>query len=73
MGEPPAGISPEKLLSAIVALLVDARAGTERETQLKSEVLLAEAGLSPAEIAQLTGKQANAVRMTLSRARKGAR
>ena len=63
----------EKLLTAIVALLVDARADTDREAQLKSEVLLAGAGLSAAEIAPLVGKQTSAVRMTLSRARKGTR
>jgi DNA-directed RNA polymerase specialized sigma24 family protein len=62
----------ERLLAAIVALLVDARTSTDREVDLKSEVLLAGVGLSAAEIAPLVGKQPNAVRMTLSRARKGA-
>jgi DNA-directed RNA polymerase specialized sigma24 family protein len=64
--------SHDNLLLAIVALLVDARADTEREAQLKSEVLLAGVGLSPVEIAQVVRKQPSAVRMTLSRARKGA-
>ncbi len=60
-----------RLLAAIVCLLVDARAGTEREAVLKSELLLSNAGLSAAEIAMLLDRQPNAVRMAISRARRG--
>ncbi len=62
--------STDRLLRAILAILVDQREGTADEQQARrTEVLLADAGLSPTEIAQLTGKQAAAVRMALSRAR----
>lgn len=67
----PEMIRLETLMTAVVALLVDARTDTDREERVKSEVLLAFAGLTAPEIAQLMGKQPSAVRMTLSRARKG--
>lgn len=63
-----------KLLRALLALAVD-----EREQRLtadsgarKTELILDAAGLDSSEIASLIGKQAGSVRMTLSRARKGA-
>jgi DNA-directed RNA polymerase specialized sigma24 family protein len=73
MAEPSAELTQEKLLTAIVALLIDARAGTDREAAVKTELVLAAAGLTATEIAPLVGKQPSAVRMALSRARKGAR
>ena len=71
MPEPTEGVALETLMKAVVALLVDARTDTDREARLKSETLLAGVGLSAPEIAGIMGKQASAVRMTLSRARKG--
>jgi DNA-directed RNA polymerase specialized sigma24 family protein len=63
-----------KLLRALLALAVD-----EREERIvrqpgaqKTELILDAVGLESSEIASLTGKQAGSVRMTLSRARKGA-
>jgi DNA-directed RNA polymerase specialized sigma24 family protein len=62
---------PTILLKAILSLMVD-----ERESRLneergpRTEVLLAGAGLSAVEIAELTGRNAAAVRMALSRARR---
>lgn len=66
------GENTEVLLKSILALMID-----QRETRpgpdpaRRTELLLADAGLAPSEIAELTGKQASAVRMTLSRARRG--
>jgi|1186.fasta_scaffold43281_4 DNA-directed RNA polymerase specialized sigma24 family protein len=59
-----------KVRKATLMLLLEGR-GPERETELRSEVLLERAGFGPTEIAELLGKQAGAVRTTLSRARKG--
>lgn len=61
----------DDLLRAIVALLADER---DRRTQddasaRKTEVLLADAGLSSQLIAQLIGKQPDAVRKAISRAK----
>lgn len=62
------------LLKALLAVAVDLRErtlGTEPGAR-KTEVVLATAGLAPAEIARLLGKTSGSVRMTLSRARKSA-
>jgi DNA-directed RNA polymerase specialized sigma24 family protein len=61
----------DDLLRAIVALLADER---DRRVQddasaRKTEVLLADAGLSYQLIAQLIGKQPDAVRKAISRAK----
>lgn len=61
----------QDLLKAVVALLADER---ERRVQddpssRKTEILLADVGLSSSLIAQLIGKQPDAVRKTISRAR----
>jgi DNA-directed RNA polymerase specialized sigma24 family protein len=61
----------EALLRAMLALMIDERETRRPDERLeRTEVLLANAGLSAAQIAELTGKQASAIRMTLSRARK---
>jgi DNA-directed RNA polymerase specialized sigma24 family protein len=61
----------EALLRAMLVLMIDERETRRPDERLeRTEVLLANAGLSAAQIAELTGKQASAIRMTLSRARK---
>jgi DNA-directed RNA polymerase specialized sigma24 family protein len=61
----------DALLKAIAALLVDQREARVAEPgQRRTEEILAGVGLSAAEIAEVTGKQTAAVRMTLSRARR---
>ncbi|HEX3518857.1 MAG TPA: hypothetical protein VHT29_07475 [Solirubrobacteraceae bacterium] len=61
----------ETLLKAILTLMIDQRdARPGPDPARRTELLLADAGLAPSEIAELTGKQASAVRMTLSRARR---
>lgn len=63
------GLSSEDLLRAILAVLVDQReaAAASRPDQVRTEVLLAGAGLDHQTIAQLLGKNPDAVRMLLSR------
>ena len=63
--------SSEKLLRAAVVLLADERESrlADREP-LRTEVLLARAGLTNSEIADLTGKSPANVGMILSRARR---
>jgi DNA-directed RNA polymerase specialized sigma24 family protein len=60
-----------RLLLALLTLAVDERERHADETpnQVKSEVLLARAGLSSSVIAELVQKQPGAVRTTLSRAK----
>jgi DNA-directed RNA polymerase specialized sigma24 family protein len=61
----------EILLKAILAIMVDERESRPPEQRKRrTELVLADAGLGPAEIAELTGKQPAAVRMALSRARR---
>jgi DNA-directed RNA polymerase specialized sigma24 family protein len=62
----------EAALSGIVALLADERERSTEAGDLKTEVLLARAGLTNEEIASLLGKQAEAVRKAVERARKKA-
>jgi DNA-directed RNA polymerase specialized sigma24 family protein len=68
----PIELPHEKAAAGLLALQLE-----DRETRIdqkheprKSEVVLAGAGLSNAEIAALLGKQPNAVGMTISRATK---
>lgn len=60
-----------KLLKALIVLAIDDREQrAKNDPSLKqTEVLLNQAGLDSPDIANLMGKQAAAVRMTLSRAR----
>jgi DNA-directed RNA polymerase specialized sigma24 family protein len=64
-------IPTDKAIAGILAMLVVAREDADRETKdrPKTEVVLANAGLSPAEIAQLVDKNAGAVAKTIQRAR----
>ena len=61
------------LLRALVMLAIDEREQRLKDnpSELKTEVLLAAAGLDSSEIATLVGKQPGSVRTTLSRARRG--
>jgi DNA-directed RNA polymerase specialized sigma24 family protein len=58
-------------VAGVLALLVDARERwlTQDKAAVKTEVLLAGAGLSLEDIAAVTGKNYNAVRMTIARSR----
>jgi DNA-directed RNA polymerase specialized sigma24 family protein len=69
---PAHGQPTDDLLRAILAVLVDEREqqAKNRQEQMKSELLLANAGLTFATIAQVMGKKPDAVRMMLSRARR---
>lgn len=70
MAKPGPAEPVERLLRAMLALMIDEREMRPQEGSRRTEVVLAEAGLGAAEIAELTGKPAGSVRMTLSRARK---
>ena len=64
-------LAMEAAMTGILALMVDAR---ERETRdeksaVKSEVLLSNAGMSIEDIAVVSGKKYDAVRMAIQRAR----
>jgi DNA-directed RNA polymerase specialized sigma24 family protein len=65
------GIAAEKAMAGILALLVEQREqrvnGDTNATRI--EVLLSRAGLSHEEIAAVTGKKANAVRVAIHRAK----
>jgi DNA-directed RNA polymerase specialized sigma24 family protein len=56
------------LLRAVVLLLLDERSSRDDPSREKPEVLLARAGLTAQEIADLLGKKIDAVRKTLQRA-----
>ena len=60
-----------QLLAALVALLADARESrlADEPDARKTEILLADAGLNPSAIAPLLGKNPEAVRKAISRAR----
>lgn len=66
-------LSVEALLLALVALEVDKRESIAADGQIKTEVLLNSAGLTSQQIALIMNKNAAAVRMTLSRAKKPAK
>ena len=65
-------IGVESALSGILALLIDEREDRTRRDNgaVKTEVLLSQAGLSVEEIATVSGKKYDAVRMTIKRSRK---
>ena len=66
------GIRPESAMSGILALLIDEREERtcDQKDVAKTEVILADAGLSIDEIATVTGKKYDTVRMAISRGRK---
>ena len=67
-----ADVTTNDLLKAILAVLLDEREAraAERPSQQKPELLLAGVGMGHQVIAQLLGKNADAVRMMLARAKK---
>lgn len=66
----PGRASGDPYLAALVALLADQREhDKERVMHRKTELLLADAGLTPSQIASLLGKKTDAVRKAVSRAR----
>jgi DNA-directed RNA polymerase specialized sigma24 family protein len=71
MTENSAALSTNEILLAILALLVDSREQilADKSDQVKTELILANAGLSYGTIARLLGKKPDAVRMMISRAR----
>lgn len=65
------GIDPFKAMAGVLALMVEereARLGSDGNA-VKTEVLLAQAGLSNEEIATVMGKKPDAVRMAIQRAK----
>jgi hypothetical protein len=66
------GISLESALAGMLALLIDERDDRTRNDQeaAKTEVLLAQAGLSIEEIATVTGKKYDTVRRAITRGKK---
>jgi DNA-directed RNA polymerase specialized sigma24 family protein len=69
-------IPMDKAIVGVLAMLVTAREDAERDPadRPKTEVILADAGLSPAQIALLMAKNQAAVAKTIQRARaKGGR
>jgi hypothetical protein len=64
-------VSSEAALAGILALLVEEREERTKgdKNAEKIEVMLSNAGLSNENIAAVTGKQPDAVRMTLARAK----
>jgi hypothetical protein len=73
-GKPQDGskISPESAMAGILALLIDEREERMRSDKdgVRTELLLARAGLSIEEIATVTGKKYDAVRMAIRRGKK---
>jgi hypothetical protein len=67
-----ADVSTNDLLKAILAVLLDEREAkaAERPGQSRPEILLAGVGMGHQVIAQLLGKNPDAVRMMLARAKK---
>lgn len=65
-------ISPDAAVAGVLALLVEARELRIKDDKsaVKTEVLLSNAGLSIEDIAAVTGKKYDAVRVSLSRASK---
>jgi DNA-directed RNA polymerase specialized sigma24 family protein len=62
-------ISTESALAGILALLADEREARvkDEETAVKTEILLSDAGLSFKDIAAVTGKKADTVRVSIYR------
>ncbi len=67
-----ARIRLEAAMAGILALLIDEREERTRSQKdaAKTEVLLAQAGVSIDEIAAVTGKKYDAVRMAISRGKR---
>ncbi len=65
------GISTETAIAGVLALLVDDREhrAKENKSDAKTEVLLANAGVSIEDIVVLTGKKPDAIRKAVQRAR----
>ena len=65
------GISADTATAGVLALLVDEREhrSKEEKSEAKTEVLLANAGVSVEDIVALTGKKPGAVRKTIQRGR----
>lgn len=68
------GISLESAMAGILALLIDEREDRTRNSKdaAKTEVLLSRAGLSIDDIAAVTGKKYDTVRMAITRGKKAA-
>jgi DNA-directed RNA polymerase specialized sigma24 family protein len=62
-------IPAESALAGILALLADEREVRvkDEETAVKTEILLSRAGLSYKDIAAVTGKRADTIRVAISR------
>jgi DNA-directed RNA polymerase specialized sigma24 family protein len=69
----PVVVATEHLLLAILTILVDERDGRiiDRPDQTRTDVLLASVGLDHHVIAEMLGKNPDAVRMAIARARNG--
>jgi hypothetical protein len=65
------GIAAEKSMAGILALLIEEREQrvTGDKSATKIEVLLSRAGLSNPDIVAVTGKNADAIRMVIQRAK----
>jgi hypothetical protein len=65
-------ISSDAAIAGVLALLVEARETRVKDDRaaVKTEVLLSNAGLSIEDIAAVTGKKYDAVRVSLNRANK---
>jgi DNA-binding CsgD family transcriptional regulator len=59
----------EQSMAGILALLAAAR--EDDKNSRKTEVILADAGLSPGQIAMILGKKSNTVSKTIERYKKG--
>jgi DNA-directed RNA polymerase specialized sigma24 family protein len=70
--QPPQSDKSEALLLAIVTLLVDQRERNSDSDSIKTEVLLAGAGLSYQQIAPMVNKKPDAVRMLIARSQPAA-
>jgi DNA-directed RNA polymerase specialized sigma24 family protein len=66
------GIGLDSAMAGILALLIDEREDRTQtqKSAAKTEVLLSQAGLSIEEIAVVTGKKYDTVRMAISRGKK---
>lgn len=63
-------VGQDALLLALIALLADQReADPNRTGRRKTEVVLADAGLTPAQIGPILGKRPDTVRVSITRAR----
>ena len=64
-------ISPDSAMAGVLALLVDEREERTKDSKeaRKTELILAEAGLTPDDIAAVMDKNVGAVRKTIQRGR----